>query len=129
MSVFGVSLVRIYCIRTEYWEIRSISPDSVQMRENTDRENSEYGPFSRSGVFKTLCQTFKMELFVKKSDLQTIIFTKSFILDVWLGSKDACVEQLFVNVSWPNIYKILRNFYNYYICFFMLLLRLRLQQT
>ena len=35
-------------IRTEYGEIRSISPYSVRMRENTDQNNSEYGHFSRS---------------------------------------------------------------------------------
>ena len=36
------------CIRTEYRIIRSISPYSVWMRENTDQKNSEYGHFSRS---------------------------------------------------------------------------------
>ena len=35
-------------IRTEYEEIRSISPYSVRMRENADQNNSEYGHFSRS---------------------------------------------------------------------------------
>ena len=35
-------------IRTEYGEIRSISPYSVQMRGNTDEKNSEYGHFLRS---------------------------------------------------------------------------------
>ena len=35
-------------IRTEYGEILRISPYSVQMRENTDQNNSEYGHFSRS---------------------------------------------------------------------------------
>ena len=35
-------------IRIEYGEIRSISPYSVRMRENTDQENSEYGHFLRS---------------------------------------------------------------------------------
>ena len=42
-----------------YWElfwsvcsqIRCISPYSVQMRENTDQNNPEYGHFSRSGTF------------------------------------------------------------------------------
>ena len=31
--------------RIEYGEIRSISPYSVRMRENTDQKNSEYGHF------------------------------------------------------------------------------------
>ena len=35
-------------IRTEYGKIRSISPYSVQIRENTDQKNSEYGHFSRN---------------------------------------------------------------------------------
>ena len=37
-------------IRTEYGEIRSISLYLVQMRENTDQNNSEYGHFSRSVI-------------------------------------------------------------------------------
>ena len=35
-------------IRTEYGEILRISPYSVQMRENPDQNNSEYGHFSCS---------------------------------------------------------------------------------
>ena len=38
-------------IQAEYGEIRSISRYSVRMRENTDQKNSEYGRFSRSGLF------------------------------------------------------------------------------
>ena len=33
---------------TEYGEIQSISPYPVQMWENTDQKNSEYGDFSHS---------------------------------------------------------------------------------
>ena len=36
------------CIRTEYGQMRSISPYSVRMRENVDQNNSEYGHFLRS---------------------------------------------------------------------------------
>ena len=50
VSVFGLVLVRIFCIRTEYIEIRSISPYSVRMRENRDQNNSEYWQFSRSVI-------------------------------------------------------------------------------
>ena len=39
-------------IRTEYWEIHRIFPYSVQMRENTDQNISEYGHFSRSVIFR-----------------------------------------------------------------------------
>ena len=35
-------------IRTEYGEILRIFPYSVQMWENTDEKNSEYGHFLRS---------------------------------------------------------------------------------
>ena len=41
-------------IRIEYGEILPISPYSVQMRENADQNNSEYGHFSRSVVFLDL---------------------------------------------------------------------------
>ena len=36
------------CIRTEYGEIRSISPYPVRMRETTDQKNFELRHFSRS---------------------------------------------------------------------------------
>ena len=48
VSVFGVILIRISRIRTEYEEIPRISLYSVQMRENTDQNNSEYRHFLRS---------------------------------------------------------------------------------
>ena len=35
-------------IRTEYGEMRTISPNSGRMRKNADQNNSEYGHFSRS---------------------------------------------------------------------------------
>ena len=35
-------------IRTEYWQLRSISTYAIQMRENTNQNNSEYGHFLRS---------------------------------------------------------------------------------
>ena len=41
-------------------EIQSISPYSVQMRENTDPKNSEYGHFSCSAYF---LPTFVEKLF------------------------------------------------------------------
>ena len=37
-------------IRTEYGEIRNISPYSVRMRENTEQNNSEYGHFLSSKI-------------------------------------------------------------------------------
>ena len=42
-------------IRTEYGEILRISPYSVRMRENADRNKSDYEQFSRSeGIFATI---------------------------------------------------------------------------
>ena len=41
-------------IRTEYEEIRSISPYSVQMRGNTNQNNSEIGHFSHSDIYHKL---------------------------------------------------------------------------
>ena len=41
-------------IRTEYRKIASITSYSVQMRENTDQKNSEYGHFSCSNSIKTI---------------------------------------------------------------------------
>ena len=53
-------------IRTEYGEIRSISPYSVRMRQNTDQNNSEYGNFLRSvrkNHLSLIClQTFSKSL-------------------------------------------------------------------
>ena len=51
MSVFGVILVRIFRILTEYGEIWSIY--SVQMRENTDQNNSKTDTFY--AVKTTVC--------------------------------------------------------------------------
>ena len=46
-------------IRTECGEIRSISPYSVRMRDNTDQKNSEYGHFSRSASRHSLSWILK----------------------------------------------------------------------
>ena len=45
LEFFWPTFSRIW---NEYGEIRSISSYSVQMRENTDQKNSEYGHFSSS---------------------------------------------------------------------------------
>ena len=45
VSVFGVFLVYIFHIRTEYGDLKSKSPHSVRMQENKDQKNSEYGHF------------------------------------------------------------------------------------
>ena len=51
------------CLRTEYGEMRSISPYSVRIRENTDQKNSEYGHFSRNVSFSIIFQSFDIMAF------------------------------------------------------------------
>ena len=49
VSLFGVFLVRIFSHSNWIWnDLRSISPYSVRMQENTDQKNSENGHFLRS---------------------------------------------------------------------------------
>ena len=55
-EVFWSTFSRIW---TQYGEILRISPYSIQMQENTDQNNSEYGHFSRIitlkiGTFQTI---------------------------------------------------------------------------
>ena len=50
MSVFGVILVRIFGIQTEYEEILRIFLYSVHVRENRDQNNSKHEHFSRSDM-------------------------------------------------------------------------------
>ena len=47
-KLFWSTFSRIW---TEYGEIRSISPCSIQMQENADQNKSEFGYFSRSESF------------------------------------------------------------------------------
>ena len=71
-------------IRTEYGEILRISPYSVQMRENADQKNYEYGHFLRSVRQKNLtsychirpkvCIKYIQHLFQKTKKCQTVIY-------------------------------------------------------
>ena len=45
-------------IRTELGEVRSIYLYSVQIRENMDQKNSEYGYFSRSVSFMSVVKNY-----------------------------------------------------------------------
>ena len=45
VSVYGVFLVRISCIWSEYGDVLCKSPYSVRMWENKDQESSSYGHF------------------------------------------------------------------------------------
>ena len=63
LSIFGVLWSLFPHIQTEYWDTRSISPCPVQMRENTNRKNSEYGHFSGS-VHCTVARKTSKTLFL-----------------------------------------------------------------
>ena len=56
-------------IRTKYGEILRISPYSIQMRGNTDQNNSEHGHFSRSD---SLFYSFSLS---KRSDKRSVNVT------------------------------------------------------
>ena len=58
VSIWSISGSYFSRIWTEYGEVRDISPHSVQMRENKDQKNSDYGHFSRS-VFQRPAQENK----------------------------------------------------------------------
>ena len=63
MELFWSIFSRIWA---EYEEIRSISPYSVQMRENADQNNSEYG----HAVFVDLSSCGKTYLLVLSSKVR-----------------------------------------------------------
>ena len=64
-------------IRTEYGEIRSISPHSVRMWQITDQNISEYGHFPRSIYDEN-------KDFRENKDWKLLtIAAKSFILNIW----------------------------------------------
>ena len=114
MSLFGIILVRIfphsdwiwrdtpYSVRV--WKILRISPYSVRTRENVDRNNSEYGHFSRSQsatcfwlILKTFSISFRWNLLLilKKSrnSFQSIhsisLCWKKRVGENWLTMKQA----------------------------------------
>ena len=75
-------------IRTEYGEIRSISPYLVRMRENTDRRNSEYGHFLRSVSIKDfLCKYVQ----IRRKRLLKKYIMKDFICYAASSSRLCCI--------------------------------------
>ena len=54
VSIFGVILVRIFSHLDLYGDILRIWLYSVRMRENTDQNNSDYGHFLSSDIFRIL---------------------------------------------------------------------------
>ena len=79
LSVFGVFWSLFPHIRTEYWDTRSISPCPVQMQENTNRKNSEYGHFSGSVHYKTVARKTSKTLFLLQN--RSAATSKSSSLD------------------------------------------------
>ena len=97
-EIFGNMILREKCpclelfwsvfsrIQTEYGEIRNISPYSVQMRENTDQNNSEYGHFLRSVTFNsdslkylTIIPHKQLPFFILR-DLKIIMIPSAFVI-------------------------------------------------
>ena len=66
------------CIWTEYRDLRSKFPYSVQIRENADQKNSAFGHFSRS-----LCNILVAE--VRKQEMNNmyrgVFITQSYVQD------------------------------------------------
>ena len=100
MSVFEVSLVRIFLYSDFIWRDLRISKYSVQMQENTDQKNSDSGHFyTQCCVFITLKRNLN---FKKTSKLRTLSLKKSFPyitelwcvlilkLEIWLESRLTC---------------------------------------
>ena len=67
-------------IWTEYGEIRSISPYSVQMRENTDQKHSDYGHFSRSDNHD---QALKFQPFLQNVPILNPLKTPGILCNIW----------------------------------------------
>ena len=83
-------------IRTEYREIRSISPYSAQMWENKDHKKSVFGHFSRNGKWY-YCQWLRNYKSHKEKDVQSCIITNHFICDYNGPSK--CIKNVSVDLS------------------------------
>ena len=75
-----------------YGEILRISPNSVQMRENTDQKNSEYGQFLRtSWVRRIFSEEFCFPL-VKAAATGVVLWKKSVVKNFakFTGKPEAC---------------------------------------
>ena len=95
-------------IRTEYGEIQTISPYSVQMRENTDQRISVFGHFLRSGCYHTWCKTSALasalnfcdaswqmsSMFLLSFNLQSKIMSSSFSLSYLFLCKSTYFERI-----------------------------------
>ena len=65
--------------RAECGEIRNISPYSLQMRENTDQNNSEYRHFLHSDKQRDFCKNYREQLKIFSNlDIKKVINNRSF---------------------------------------------------
>ena len=115
VSVFGVVLVHIF---PHLSVLRSISPYSVQMRENTDLNNSEYGHFSRSDTqTNNLCLGFL--LFEKLVGKFNRILLNVSISSPLESSENQTISGGFWKQNMGILAKNLKNFIKYFpVCFF-----------
>ena len=72
-------------IQTEHGEILRISPYSVQIQENADQNNSEYGHFSRSAILEEIFEMTR-NLCVHPAWLMNFTFQNFAIPPIWLSS-------------------------------------------
>ena len=96
-------------IRTEYREIRSISPYSVQMWENADQNNSKYGHFLRCVyLWFWICRGsdyamvmnitgFRIYQGLEYASSSQYVITKFWIFQVYTGSS------ISMNDSWISL--------------------------
>ena len=71
----------VFChIRTEYGEIRTISPYLVWMRENTDQKNSEYWHFSGCVNYDVVVNVWNEQGLGKKTNFDSGFFQAGYML-------------------------------------------------
>ena len=89
----------ISCLPTEYGKIIRISPHSVQMQENTDQNNSEYGHFLRSNIWWSFHELSQFIFDSYKADLTFTILFCCFTIcsDMQIWKLITCSR--FLNVS------------------------------
>ena len=79
-------------IWAEYGEILLISPNSVQMQENTDQSNSEYGHFLGSDLL-SVKRSIQIKLFIKLVQKQEEIVANRNINFMSLATKVSCMNR------------------------------------
>ena len=96
-------------IRTEYGEILRISPYSVRMRENADKNNFEYGYFVRSVCFWFNFHFWfnfltTLETFIRTGNFDFVFFFESKLARQCKGLKNQLFKELlhFSHLSFSN---------------------------